>query len=119
MRSFLVITGHYATINSYDVQSTVLDFSTFNHRHTSSDIACVLRMKLQRLGVLKKIIRVTWDGAKHMVNTIDELDLNVRRIWCVVHRLHLTITNALGFWKQKKSQGATVNEEPGIITGYD
>ena len=32
MRSFSVITGHYETINSYNVQSTVLDFSTFNHR---------------------------------------------------------------------------------------
>ena len=77
-------------------------------------------MKLQRLGVLKKIIKVTCDGAKNMVNTIDELDLNTRRIWCIAHRLHLTITNALGFWKQKKkSQDATVDGEPGIITGED
>ena len=59
-------------------------------------------MKLQRLGVLNKIIRVTWNGAKNMVNTIDELDLNVRRIWYVAHRLHLTKINALSFWKQKE-----------------
>ena len=76
-------------------------------------------MKLQRLGVLRKIIRVICDGAKNMVNAIDELDLNVRRIWCVACRLYLTITNALGFWKQKKSQDATIDEEPSIITGYD
>ena len=76
-------------------------------------------MKLQRLGVLKKIIRATCDGAKYMMNAIGELDLNARRIWCVAHCLHLTITNALGFWKQKKSQNATIDEEPRIITAYD
>ena len=80
MTSFPVIIGHYATINSYDVPSTVLNFSTFNHRYTSSDIDCVLRMKLQKIGVLNKIIRVTWNDAKNMVNAIGELDLNARRI---------------------------------------
>ena len=56
---------------------------------------------------------------KNVVNAIDELDLNARRIWCVAHRLHLIITDVLGFWKQKKSQDATIDEEPNIITTYD
>ena len=58
--------------------------------------------------------------AMEVLNAIDELDLNARRIWCVAHRLHLTIANALGFWKQKsKGQDATADEEPGIIAGYN
>lgn len=102
MKCFLDVTGHYIPNDTVEIKSTILDFSIFNHQHTASHIFQVLRFKLQRLGILHKIVRVTCDGAKNMVNAVDGLGSNARRIWCVAHRLHLVVTNALGFWLKKK-----------------
>ncbi|CAF2967829.1 unnamed protein product [Rotaria sp. Silwood2] len=102
MRSFLVITGHYFLKNGFDLQSTVLNFSTFNVHHQSVDILRVLQEKLQELDALHKVVRVTSDGGRNVVRAIRDLNLNSERIWCVAHRLHLSITNAFGFWILKK-----------------
>ena len=37
-----------------------------------------------------------------MVNAVDSLNLDAKRLWCVAHRLHLAVTNAFGFWIKKK-----------------
>ena len=102
MQCFLVITGHYFENNSYDLKSTILDFSTFKHQHTSYEISRILKKKLEELGILHKVVRVTADGARNMVKAIDSLDFNAKRFWCIAHRMHLTVTNALSFWVKKK-----------------
>jgi hypothetical protein len=103
MRSFLVITGHYFNVNDFNLQSKVLDFSTFDFQHTANEISTILQTKLIELNIADKVIRVTADGAPNMVRAIDDLELNAKRIWCFAHRLHLTIVNAFGFWVTKKA----------------
>ncbi|CAM4822508.1 unnamed protein product [Rotaria magnacalcarata] len=104
MRSFLVITGHYFCENSGGLRSTVLNFSTFDKQHLSSEISRALETKLKELNILQKVTRVTCDGGRNVVSAIDNIHINVKRLWCVAHRLHLTITNGLGFWKVKKEE---------------
>ncbi|CAF4511144.1 unnamed protein product, partial [Rotaria sp. Silwood2] len=102
MRSFLVITGHYFAANKFDLQSTVLSFSTFDKQHAAVEISRTLQSKLKELNILQKVVGVTCDGGKNIIRAIADLDLNVKRVWCAAHRLHLTITNGLGFWIVKK-----------------
>jgi hypothetical protein len=112
MRSFLVITGHYFPRNGFDLKSTVLNFCTFNTHHKSVDILRVLQVKLKELDILHKVVRVTSDGGRNVVRAIRDLNLNLERVWCVAHRLHLTITNAFGFWivkKEDKENGSIVS----------
>jgi hypothetical protein len=108
MRCFLVITGHYFAHDGFDLKSTILDFSTFNKQHTSVEISRILKAKLIELDIAHKVIRVTCDGASNMVNAVDSLNLDAKRLWCIAHRLHLTVTNAFGFWIKKK-KGDTSN----------
>lgn len=102
MRSFLVITGHFFPKNNFDLQSTVLNFSTFNTHHKSIDILRVLQEKLKELNILHKVVGVTTDGGRNVVRAVHDLHSNLKRVWCVAHRLHLCITNAFGFWIVKK-----------------
>ncbi|CAF3882952.1 unnamed protein product [Rotaria sp. Silwood1] len=111
MRSFLVITGHYFAENKFDLQSTVLSFSTFDKQHAAVEISRTLQSKLKELNILQKVVGVTCDGGKNIIRAIDDLDLNIKRVWCVAHRIHLTITNGLGFWIVKKE----TDEENTII----
>ena len=96
MRCFLVVTGHYFNSNSFNLQSTVLDFSTFDRQHKSNEISRILQAKLTELKIAHKVVRITVDGARNIVRAIDDLKLNAKRVWCLGHRLHLTITNAFG-----------------------
>ncbi len=80
MRSSLVITGHYFGVDGFNLQSTVLDFSTFDDRHKSVDISRVLKAKLNELNILHKIVRVTCDGGRNLVRAISDLDLNWGRV---------------------------------------
>ncbi|CAF3826359.1 unnamed protein product [Rotaria sp. Silwood1] len=102
MRCFFVITGHYFETNSFHLKSTVLNFSTFDNQHISNEITRILQAKLKELNILHKVVRVTADGANNVVRAIGDMNLNLKRIWCVAHRLHLTIINAFGFWIAKK-----------------
>ena len=104
IRCFLVITGHYFANGGFDLKSTILDFSTFNKQHTSYEISRILKAKLIELDIAHKVICVTCDGARNMVNAVDNLNLDAKRLWCVAHRLHLTVTNAFGFWIKKKKE---------------
>lgn len=103
MRSFLVITGHYFNANGFDLQSKILDFSTFDFQHKSNEISRILETKLRELNIVDKVIRVTADGAPNIIRAVDDLKFDLQRIWCVAHRLHLTIVNAFGFWTTKVS----------------
>ena len=115
MRSFLVITGHYFGAEGFNLQSTVLNFSTFDDRHKSVNISRVLKAKLNDLNILHKIVRVTCDGGRNLVRAISDLDMNLGRVWCVAHRLHLCIIIAFGFWivKEKDDESNTMVEGQG------
>ncbi|CAF1491417.1 unnamed protein product [Adineta steineri] len=102
MRCFLVITGHYFIGNKFDLQSTVLSSCTFNKQHIDLEISRTLQNKLKELNISQKIVAVTCDGRKNMIRAIDDLDLNVKRVWCAAHRRHLTVTNGFGLWIVKK-----------------
>ena len=104
MRSSLVITGHYFGVDGFDLQSTVLNFSTFDNRHKSVEISRILKAKLTELNILHKVVRVTCDGGRNLVCAISGLGLNWERLWCVAHRLHLCITIAFGFWIVKRNE---------------
>ena len=52
MRSFLVITDHFFLKSSFDLQSAVLNFSTFNAHHKSIDILRVLKKKSKEFNIL-------------------------------------------------------------------
>ncbi len=105
-RSFLVITGHYFHLSSYNLNSTVLNFSKFDARHTVDEITRILETKLKELNILQKVVCVTADGAANMVRGIDDMNLNLKRVWCIAHRLHLTIINAFGFWISEEKSDA-------------
>jgi hypothetical protein len=111
MHSFLVLTGHYFAKTGFNLKSKVLDFSSFTSRHTSHKISQTVKNKLKELGISHKLVGVTSDGAKNMVNAIDSLDLNAKRLWCIAHRLHLVVTNAFGFWIKKKKAGDDSSSE--------
>ncbi|CAF1096355.1 unnamed protein product [Adineta steineri] len=116
MKSFLVITGHYFESENFNFKSTVLHFSSFKKRHTSVEISRILQMKLNELGILHKVVCVTADGARNMVGAIEDIGLGLKRVWCIAHRLHLTVTNALGFWiTKKKPTGNAITVEQAIV----
>ncbi|CAF1551197.1 unnamed protein product, partial [Adineta ricciae] len=59
--------------------------------------------KLDRLNVLGRVSTVTCDGASNMTKAFDTFEA-VDRLWCLGHRLHLIVTNALGFWLKDKNK---------------
>lgn len=99
-------------MDDFELKSKILDFSSFDHRHTAVRIAGLLTMKLRKLGILRKIDRITNDEAKNLTNAIDILGIDTERIWCIAHRLHLVVTNGLALWpkkSQKKKNTSTGN----------
>lgn len=101
-KSFLVMTGHYLS-NSFELYSTVIDFSHFQERHFSENIMNYIYKKLDRLNVLGRVSAVTCDGASNMKKAFDTFGA-VDRLWCLGHRLHLIVTNAFGFWLKDKNK---------------
>ncbi|CAF1541267.1 unnamed protein product [Adineta ricciae] len=101
-KSFLVMTGHYLS-KSFELNSTVIDFSHFEQRHFSDNVANVIYEKLDRLNVLGSVTAVTCDGASNMRKAFETLG-TLDRLWCLGHRLHLIVTNALGFWLKDTDQ---------------
>ena len=99
--SFLCITGHWFN-EKHEYFSKVTYFSSFNERHTSFDISCSIKEKLQSLGIYHKVVAITCDGGKNLVSACSQLDRFIKRIWCCTHRLHLVVINALGIWNKEK-----------------
>ena len=118
MKCFVVMSGHYCLPDTYEMKSTILDFATFNKRHSSKEISMYLEAKMKSLGIIDKIVCVTADGARNMTNAIDSINFNGKRFWCMAHRLHLTITNALGLWLKNKAAGDDLDsmDELGIVS---
>ncbi|CAF3885577.1 unnamed protein product [Rotaria sp. Silwood1] len=111
-RSFLVITGHYYT-NNHQQKSKILSFCSFDYRHTSDQISKFVKKKLQQLHILHKVNRVVTDGARNLSNAIASMDLDADHIWCIAHRLHLAVTNALALWPKKREKvvGTSNNQD--------
>ncbi|CAM4832117.1 unnamed protein product [Rotaria magnacalcarata] len=95
--SFFFITGHY--IEDMVSKTTILHFQSYDKRHSSSQIASEVYNCLRELGIEQKVTSVTCDGAQNMKNAFDMFD-GADRLWCVAHRLHLTICNGLALWKK-------------------
>ncbi|CAF1560112.1 unnamed protein product [Didymodactylos carnosus] len=103
LESFLCITGHFLDEN-FKSESIILSFSSYKHRHVSANIAQSIINRLKELGVYEKLHSITCDGAANMTNACNQISTEIPRLWCIAHRLHLVICNALGFWmKAKKS----------------
>lgn len=64
-KSFLVMTGHYLS-ESFELDSTVIDFSHFQQRHFSENISNDIYQKLDLLNILDRVTAVTCDGASNM-----------------------------------------------------
>ncbi|CAF1624187.1 unnamed protein product, partial [Rotaria magnacalcarata] len=102
--SFLCITGHWFQ-DDFTYISKIIDFSYFNERHTGINISSLLTNRLTALNINDKVVSITCDGAENMSSACRTLDENIHKIWCCAHRLHLVITNGLGFWfKENKNK---------------
>ena len=102
-KSFLVLTGHYLT-PTFELKNIILDSSHFDQRHFADKIADEIHSKLDKLGVLNAVTAVTCDGASNMKKAFQNFT-HVDRVWCLAHRLHLIVTNALGFWLKTTATG--------------
>ena len=52
---------------------------------------------IDRLGFLNAVTTVTCDGASSTNKSFQNFT-HIDRLWCLAHRLHLIVTNALDFW---------------------
>ena len=103
-KSYLCITGHYVTYE-FDHISTILSFDSFFDRHFGIRIAKIIKEKLSNLNLINNLVSFTTDGAANMRTMCEHLkDIQFHWIWCIGHRYHLTINNALGFWGEKKKK---------------
>ncbi len=75
-RYFIVITGHYYSTD-FQLNSKVLFFSTFDERHTASQISRTITFKLRQLNLLHKVNRVVCDGARNIVSAIGTSHLTI------------------------------------------
>ena len=108
-KSFLVPTGHYLT-STFEMKNVILDFSHFDQRHFADNIADEIHSKLDRLGILNAVTAVTCDGASNMKKAFQNFT-HIDRLWCLAHRLHLIVTNALGFWLKIPINGVDDNTD--------
>lgn len=95
LRSYLGLTGHYLNEEG-QLESTVLSFTVFRQRHSADKIGKTIEKVLDDLEIRDKTNTVTCDGAANICKAVDMLD--VERIHCLGHKLHLTVCNALCLW---------------------
>ena len=103
LNSFLVLTGHYLSV-TFGLNDVILDFVHLEQRHLAENIASTIDSKLQKFGISNAASSVTSDGVSNMKKAFDEFT-NIDRIWCLAHRLHLIVTNALCFWLKLPAVG--------------
>jgi hypothetical protein len=107
--SFLVLTGHYIT-DEFDLNSTILRFSSFHQRHFSDLIGIEIEKQLVELKLFDKVTSITCDGAPNMVKMFDYLSRpDITRIRCQAHLLHLIVCNGLGLWIDKRKKTTTTD----------
>jgi hypothetical protein len=68
--SYLCLTGHHVD-DEFTFKSMILYFGAYHHRHFATNIADEVEQRLRDLNILEKVISVTRDGAKNMVNAFD------------------------------------------------
>ncbi|CAF3250677.1 unnamed protein product [Rotaria sp. Silwood2] len=109
--SFLVLTGHYVT-NDFVSKSTILRFCSFEKRHFSHLIGSEIEKLLIELQVFDKVTSITCDSAPNMIKMFDYFSrLDITRIRCHAHLLHLIVCNGLGLWIDNKEKiKATTND---------
>ncbi|CAF1426303.1 unnamed protein product, partial [Rotaria sp. Silwood1] len=56
------------------------------------------------LNILHKINRIVTDGASNLSKAVSLIKTNAQHIWCIGHRLHLAVTNALALWPKKQKR---------------
>ncbi|CAF1549422.1 unnamed protein product [Adineta ricciae] len=109
--SFVCITGHYVN-NDMNFDSTALHFQSFKERHFAHNIAEEVNSCLREFDIHNKITTVACDGAANMKKAFDSYT-NIDRLWCVAHRLHLSVCNGLGLWaKHTKKQSDSSQADP-------
>ncbi|CAF2860814.1 unnamed protein product [Rotaria sp. Silwood2] len=114
--SFLCITGHWFKDSPFEFVSKIIHFSSFDERHTATNIARSLKEKLINLEIYHKVIAITCDGAQNLVAALNQLDDSIKRIWCCAHRLHLVVINGLGFWKKTDDHDDTTSSSTNLPT---
>lgn len=103
-KSFLCLTAHYFD-QEFEYKSTVLSFSAFHERHISIRVANTIQELLEEYKIHQKLICITTDGASNMKAMAKHLNVNnTSWVWCFVHRLHLVVNHALGFWLSTSKQ---------------
>lgn len=104
LTSYLGLTGHFLN-DSGQLTSTVLLFKVFRQRHSAEKIGKTLEKAFDQLKIRDKINSITCDGAANVCKAVDALD--VKRVHCLGHKLHLTVCNALCLWVKDDKQDAS------------
>ncbi|CAF3424623.1 unnamed protein product [Rotaria sp. Silwood2] len=113
--SYLVLTGHYIN-HEFNLHSTVLRFSTFQKRHFSELIGAEIQKQLVELNIFEKVTSITCDSAPNMIKMFNYLTrLDIIRIRCQAHLLHLIVCNGLGLWLGKKKKKANTTDKTNLI----
>ena len=97
---FFCLTGHFID-DKFKQNSVVLSFRRIFGRHTSIRLERYIEYDLNILKIKEKISSITTDNCAD----IKKATLNKfgTRISCFAHNLHLTVTNGLNLFKEKKS----------------
>ncbi|CAF3786819.1 unnamed protein product [Rotaria socialis] len=106
LQSYMCLTGHYISSNNQFI-SKILSFTSFHHRHFSSNISMIIKNELKELNIFEKTRSITTDGAANMLKAAQMLGGDIKQIYCIAHRLHLVICNGLGFWIRKKRESSS------------
>ena len=101
LNSYMCLTGHFLNSDS-KLSSKVLSFTVFRERHTGDQISNTIKKELKRLQVYEKTHTITCDGASNMRKAFKSLQ--PKRVYCLGHRLHLTVCNALCLWVKESEQ---------------
>ncbi|CAF2061700.1 unnamed protein product [Rotaria magnacalcarata] len=105
-QSYMCLTGHYISSNNQFI-SKILSFTSFHHRHFSSNISMIIKNELKELNIFEKTRSITTDGAANMLKAAQMLGGDIKQIYCIAHQLHLVICNGLGFWIRKKRESSS------------
>ena len=101
-RSFLCITAHYISCETFQLHSKVLSFRHFHGRHLSCRIRAHMHRVLKQFDLVGKVITTTTDNGADMKKATELLRLFGVRFHCMAHALNLTEQKALCLWPKKK-----------------
>ncbi|PAA79670.1 hypothetical protein BOX15_Mlig008590g2 [Macrostomum lignano] len=105
--AYMIITCHFAN-ESFQVESTTLDFIHFTERHTAEAIAHAFVQCLQKYGLYDKFGKCTTDQGSNIVRAGKICD-RMQRLSCLGHILHLVVCHGSGLWEATDSSADGVN----------